>query len=144
MTTAAVSGHGTKFMWHDGTELQEVAELSSISGPTQSAATIDVTSHDSAGWREFIAGLREGGSISIEGNLIVGDADGQVGMYDDFDNGEDRAWEIRFPSYAVSAPKLSGTGIIESWTFNFPSDDKITFSASIKLSGAVTYTPVVV
>jgi len=47
-----------------------IAELKSISGPSISADTLDTTTHDSTdGFRTFIPGLKDGGEISIDGNL---------------------------------------------------------------------------
>ena len=47
-----------------------IAELKNIGGPSISADTLDTTTHDSVdGFRTFIAGLKDGGEISIDGNL---------------------------------------------------------------------------
>jgi len=102
---------------------------------------IEVTSHDSDdGFREFVGGLRDGGEIAIEGNLIVGDSGGQVVMHTDFQAGTVQAWEIRFPTYA-SAPVITGNGYITAFAFSFPFDGPITFTATIKITGKPTYTP---
>jgi predicted secreted protein len=47
-----------------------IAALKSISGPSISSDTLDTTTHDSTdGFRTFISGLKDGGEISVGGNL---------------------------------------------------------------------------
>ena len=135
MATAAESGFGTLFNW-DG---EDIAELTSISGPTETLDTIDVTSHDSPdSYREFIAGLRNGGDITIEGNLITSDTNGQMAMHTDFQAGSVKAWKIKFPDWVATTheyPEIDGTGLVTAMSMNFPYDDKISFSATIKVAG---------
>ncbi|HUV56283.1 MAG TPA: phage tail tube protein [Dehalococcoidales bacterium] len=129
--TEAVSGFGTLLSWNG----EDLAELTSISGPTESMDTIDVTSHGSAsGFREFVAGLHDGGEISFEGNFIKGDSDGQIAMHTDFQTGQVRAWIIKMPGYA-SAPGVAGNGYITAFSINYPFDDKISLSGTIKVTG---------
>ena len=60
--SAAVSGFGTILNW----DTADIAELTSISGPTESMNTIDVTSHDSDdAYAEFVAGYQGRREISI-------------------------------------------------------------------------------
>jgi len=130
----AVAAFGTKFSWNT----HEVAELTNIEGPTQTMDTIDVTSHDSAdAFKEFIAGLRDGGDISIEGNFIHGDTNGQIAMMSDFQAVTKRAWTITGPS---SHPSIAGNGYITALNFTFPYADKIGFKATVKITGKPTVT----
>lgn len=131
--TAGISGKGTQFHW----KTVDVLELTSISGPSEKADTIDVTSHDSASdYREFVAGLRDGGDISIEGNFIIGDSTGQIVMHTDFQAGTTGAWSIDFPT----AGDIAGNGIITSWEISMPDDGKVSLSATIKVTGKPTLT----
>ena len=138
--TSAISGFGTLLNW-DGVDL---AELTNISGPTESMAAIDVSSHDSVdAYREFVAGLRDGGEISIEGNLITTDATGQIAMHTDFQAGELKAWIIKAPGWIVSSheyPQIDGNGFVTAFEPSFPMDDKMSFTATIKVSGKPTLT----
>jgi len=135
--SAAVSAFATALRWDNAA----VLEVTNISGPSESMDPIDVTSHDSDdGFREFVAGLHDGGEITVEGMCIVGDSTGQVAMHTDFQATTVKAWEIRFPSYA-SAPVITGNGYITAWSWDFPFDGPITFSATIKVTGKPTYTP---
>jgi len=133
----AVTAFGTQLYWDNAV----ILEVTSISGPSESMDPIDVTSHDSDdGFKEFIAGLHDGGEISFEGNCLVGDTTGQVAMHSDFQATTIKAWEIRFPTYA-SAPKIAGNGFITAFSWSFPHDGKISFSGTIKVTGKPTYTP---
>ena len=136
--TVAISGFGTKFNWN----AVDIAEGTNITGPSESADMIDVTSHDSPNaYREFVAGLRNGGDISIEGNFIKGDTAGQIAMHADLQSGAKRAWIIKFPGWAAGAPQISGFGFVTAFDPTFPYEDKIGFSATVKVTGIPTLTP---
>ena len=69
MASNAISGVGTKIYRRAG-EWEPMAEVNSISGPGMSRETIDVTSLDSnAGYREFISGIRDAGTVSLSMNF---------------------------------------------------------------------------
>jgi len=134
--TSAVSAFGALLNW----DAVDLAELTSISGPSESMSPIDVTSHDSAsGFREFVAGLHDGGEISLEGNFIVGDTTGQIAMHDDFQATTVKTWILKFPGWA-SGPQFTGSGYITAMSFDFPFDGKISFSATIKITGKPVFT----
>lgn len=131
MTTAAKSAFGTTLSRAGSA----VAELTNIGGIELSLETIDVTNHDSANnVREFIGSLIDAGEISIEGNFIPGDTNGQIGLKEDLVARTLQAFVITFPS-----------AVATTWTFNglvtsfkaadAPIDDKLQFSATIKVSG---------
>ena len=135
--TVAISGFGTKFNWNT----VEIAEATNITGPSQSGDMIDVTSHDSpSAFREFVAGLRNGGDISIEGNFIKGDP-GQIAMHTDFQAGTKRAWIIKLPGWVGGVPQISGFGFVTAFDLTYPLEDKIGFSATVKVTGIPTLTP---
>ena len=132
--TSAVSGFGTQLSWNS----QDVAEVTNISGPGESRDMIDVTNHDSSdGFREFIAGIASGGEISVEGNFKAADTNGQIAMHTDFQGGTSRTVTITFPS---SLGNISGTAFITAFELGFPFDNKISFSATFKLTGKPTLT----
>jgi predicted secreted protein len=138
--SSGISGKGTKLTW----DTVDIAELSNISGPSQSADTIDLTSHDSAdSYREFVAGLRDGGEISFDGNLITTDSTGQIAMHTDFQAGSTKVWIIKFPAWVTSSheyPQITGSGICTGFEVSFPDDDKISISGKIKVTGKPTLT----
>ena len=140
MTTSAVSGYGTILTWDNA----DVEEMSNISGPSETAGAIDVTSHDSSdGYKEFIAGLRDGGDITFEGNFISTDSTGQVAMHTDFQAGSTKTWIIKHPAWVETSheyPQITGSGIVTAFNMGFPIDDKIPVSGTIKVSGKPTLT----
>ena len=127
--TSAVSGFGLDFTWNEVV----IAEVVQVTGPSESADMIDVTNHDSANtFREFIAGLRNGGEVSIEGNFKASDSTGQIALHTDFQAGTSRTLTLTFPS---SLGNLSGTAYCKSFEFTFPSDGKIGFAATFQFTG---------
>jgi len=138
--SSAVSGFGTKLNW-DGVDLDE---LTSISGPSQSLDTIDVTSHDStSAFKEFVNGLLDGGEISFEGNFVSGDSDGQIAMHTDFQAGSVKTWIIKHPAWVESSheyPQITGSGYVTSFALSYPHDGKISVSGTIKVTGKPTLT----
>lgn len=71
----AKHGFGATFQLHNGTALTTVAEILGVTPPNATVETIDVTTHASAGgFREFIAGLADGGEMAIRVNWVPGSA----------------------------------------------------------------------
>ncbi len=108
-----------------------IAEVNSISGPNKSRDTIDVTSLDSvAGYREFIAGFRDGGEVTLEMNFT---RDGYADMDADFNIDTLVDYQIVLPD--ASNTTLDFSGLVTAIGLEVPLDDKISSSATIKISG---------
>jgi predicted secreted protein len=60
-----------------------VGGLTSIGLPDQSKETVEVTSHSSAGWRQRLPGLRDGGTVTLGARLFPDDA-GQQALDDNY------------------------------------------------------------
>jgi len=130
----AKSGFGTKLQYATGPVV--VGELTNIGGPGMSADTIDVTSHSSAdGYREFIQGIKDGGEISMEGNFIKADV-GQVALLASFNSGVAAEFNIVF----LDSSDWTFTAIVTGVECSAPYDDKIGFSATMKISGKPVFT----
>ena len=116
-----------------------IGNLTGIGGPSLSMDTIDVTAHDSPdGFREYVAGVIDGGDISLEGNLV--DSGSGEELTDLIDTREVIGFCVRFASSATSTDALNYdtwlfTGAMVGFETDAPFDDKIGFSASIKVSG---------
>jgi len=131
-TTAAKSAFGTT-LTKGG---QAIAELTNIGGPSLSADTIDVSSHDSDdGYREFVQGLRDGGEISLEGNFIPGNA-GQAALVTDLNDGSLDEYVITIPAAVTTTWTFDA--IITAFECSAPFDDKASFTATMKVSGKPT------
>jgi len=132
MTTAALSAKGTTLK----KATVAIAELMSISGPSISMEPIDVTNHDSVdSFREYIAGLRDGGEISIEGNFLDGNA-GQAALIADVTAGTSGSYSVNFPDGA----KWEFTAFVTAFENQASFDDKIGFSATLKINGKPIFT----
>jgi len=137
---AGFSAFGTKvFMWDattsKSTSTDLIGDLTGISGPTMSAEDIDVTSHDSTGaYREYVTSFLDAGEISLEGNLMSGG--GAEDMVDAFNDRAKQSFEILFPTTDGLSWKFDGyvTGV----ETDAPYDDKASFSATVKVTGAPT------
>ena len=128
--SSGISGYGTLLVWN----YHRILEMLSIGGPSESRDTIDVTSHDSAdGYREFLAGLATGGDISLEGNLIVEDTNGQVALYSDLQGGTERAAWVVMPMSAGAA--MSFQALAKAFTPSHPHDGKIGVSMALQIEG---------
>lgn len=138
--TSGLAAWGTLLNW----DTEDVVELTSISGPTETLDTIDLTSHDSTlAFREFVAGLHDGGEISIEGNFIPTNGGVQHHMHEDFQSGTAKDFIIKFPAWVDTSheyPEITGSGIITAFSPDFPFDGKISISATIKVTGVPTLT----
>lgn len=121
------------------TEWDYIGELTNIGGPSITVNPIDVTSHDSAdAYNEFVAGLIDGGDVTLDGNLVSAAAGNE--MVDLSNERIVACFYVKFPTTGTSTSAVSYdswlfTGIANAFETDAPHDGKIGFSAGIKLSG---------
>lgn len=135
MATEARIGHGTT-LGIAAVDTPEgpytlLGEITSVTPPPIQRDIIDATHMDSPeGWREFIAGLKDGGEMSVDLNFVPGSAtdDLLVAMQAEDDK---RPMQITFPNGAVWEFEAFCTGYEPS----APVDDKMTATATFKVSG---------
>lgn len=139
MTTNAIAGVGAEFKRGDGESNETftaLAEVNSITGPTKSRSTIDVTSLDSTGgYSESIASFRDAGTVTLAMNWT---RDGFDTVNDDFDSDESVNYQIVFPDTGNTT--LDFTGYVTDLGNAIPFGDKITMDVTIKITGLVTLT----
>jgi len=115
-----------------------IAAIRDISGPSLSLDTIDVTTHDSTGaWREFIAGLKDGGEVSLE---LVFDPDDatQKTLRDDLIARTVNAYSITLTD---TSPTVIGfSALVTDFEPSMGVEDELSASATLKVTGAVTFT----
>lgn len=134
MASAAFAGVGTLFRRWSGSAWVNIAEVNSISGPSMSRETIDVTSLDSiGGYREFIAGFRDAGTIQLAMNFTRDTIDT---MKDDFESDTNQNYEIVLPD--TENTTLEFVGLVTELPLEIPPDDKVTMTVTIKITGQVT------
>ena len=110
-----------------------VAGLTSIGGLELSADTIDVTTLDSdGGYREFIAGFKDAGEVSLEGFLELEAGKGQKDLYDLYESGDVEDFTIEFPNNLGS---WTFEGVVTGFSTGASLEDPLSFSATIKVSG---------
>ena len=120
---------GAKLEVLQGSEQVKIANLTDLSFPDIEVDEIDISSHDSEDdYREFIPGMKDGGSIDIEGNYT---SDNAIISY--IDGGEVQEFTIT----TASNKTVTFKGFFTSFTVDLPYEDKEAFSASIKVSGKV-------
>lgn len=130
----AISGVGTVFQRWDGSAWAKLAEINSISGPSMTRDFIDVTSLDSTGgFREFITGFRDGGTVSLTMNFTRTSYDK---MLLDFEDDDPHYYEIVLPDDVNTSFEFCG--FVTELPLEIPTDDKITANVTIKVSGKVT------
>ena len=111
-----------------------IGELTGISGPSISVDTIDVTTHDSStnAYRQFVAGLIDGGEVTLEGNLLTAGAGDE--MIELAETRENICFRVKFPQGSTGWDWLFA-GSVNSYETDAPHDGKIGFSAGVKLTG---------
>jgi len=109
----------------------KIAEISNWSLDL-GADDIDITSFDSGGWKEYLAGLKEW-SGSIEGNFDSTDTTGQKAILNAWINGE----TLEFTFEVSSGVSFQGEAFVKP-SIEVPVDDKASFSCDITGTGALT------
>ena len=133
----AVAGKGTQFRRWNSTSgaweaLAEITSITVFDGMTRE--TYDTTALDTAGgYRTFIAGFREAGDVSLEMNFT---RNAWETLKNDFDSDTIGNYEIVFPDNDNTSVEFEGW--VTECPIDVPTDDKISASASIKISGEPT------
>jgi predicted secreted protein len=123
-----------------GTTFVTIANVTNIKGPDRKRETIDVTAHDSLdGWMEFIGGLKDGGEIQLDLNYdpdeTTHDLDG------DFDDTDARNYRIVMLPGTEDEWTWTIKGVMTNLGDEFPYDDKMSRSLTIKVTGKPTLAP---
>ena len=136
MASNAIAGVGTKFYRWSGSAWAALAEVNSITGPSMTRDFIDVTSLDSTGgYREFITGFRDAGTVSLSMNFTH---DTYSLLKGDFESATAQSYMICLPDAQVTS--LEFLGLVTELPLSIPTDDKVTADVTIKLSGTVDLT----
>jgi predicted secreted protein len=129
-SSGAYSSHYTRLLRNG----YVIAEITSIGDISVTRDDIEVTHYDSDdGYKEFIAGLADGGELTIEGNFIVGDTNGQLGLKTDYEAGTIQSFELAFPNDINSSWEIQAS--VTSFGSSHPIGDKIGFAATMKVTG---------
>lgn len=127
--SAAESGTGSTFTWNSVV----VDEVNTVGDVALTSDDIEVTHYTSDdGYKEYIQGLRDGGEITVTGNLLSGDA-GQASLIADFNTGVKRTGIVTLPNTDASLWTFSG--YVKSFMHTMPIGDKLGFESVIKITG---------
>ena len=140
MATSARIGYQTLFKTGNGASPEVFATLAEVTGitpPAMARDTVDASHEESPGaWREFIAGLKDGGEVSLDLNFVPGgsaslsltgelDLDGPLAV---------KNRQIVFPDGSY----FSFAGILTGFEPDAPIDDKMSASVTFKVTGKPT------
>ncbi len=139
MSTLAIAGVGAQLRRWGDSQWGVIAEINSIDGPSMSRDSIDVTSLDSTdGYRRFIAGFRDAGAVNLTMNFTRDSYDLMKGDYED---PLSKFYEIVLPDYDASGDPVNTSfefeGLVTELGLAIPTDDKVTATVTIKISGKV-------
>lgn len=134
MTTAAKQAIGTQLQYgDDGSGWTTIAEVTAIHGPGLKRDMIDVTSHDSIdGWREFVAGLADGGEVTFDINFLPADTT-QKAQYGDLAGASNQSFRICWPDFAATTKTFTadaGTDVLTAAGHGVFTGQPVTFSTS--------------
>lgn len=139
MTTAAKSGIGASVSVGDGASPESftaIAEIASFTGPNVSSEEVDVTTLDSVGgFKQVIAGLKEGGSIDLE--LLYTGTSQQDQLRDDVSAGTSRNYQVSFPTSPATTATFEG--LPSQWSMTAEPNSPVSASVSIKIAGNITW-----
>lgn len=125
----AITGQGTIFKRNGS----PIGEINSIDGPTKSRETIEVTRlEDVDGYRQYIAGLREPGTVTLNMNFT---RDNYDLLNADFESDTIQTYAIELPDEDETV--FSFSGFVTELPISIPIGDKITCDVTIQISGKV-------
>lgn len=142
MATSARIGYGTLFKTGNGASPEvftTLAEVVNITPPSMARDTVDASHMQSPNaWREFIAGMKDGGEISLELNLVPGGL-ALLSVMEEFALSGSSALKNRqivFPDGSI----MACAAILTNAEPDAPLDDKMPLSVTLKVSGEPTLT----
>lgn len=139
MTSSAFWAYGSKLQIDDGAgNYSDIAEITELAGPKMSKDSIEVTSHASAsGYREFIAGMRDGGEVSFKANWLPTNTthDGTTGLLESFNDDVNHNWKIILPNTLIT---ITLVGHLTAFEPDLPLEEQGQLSGTIKVSGKPT------
>jgi predicted secreted protein len=111
-----------------------VGQILSIQGPSMTRETIDSTTLDVVGgYREYITGLRDGGTLSFDMQFTK---TGYQAMATSFALDETEAFSLELPDSTQT--KIAFNGYVTDFPLDIPINDVMSCSVSIKISGGIT------
>jgi predicted secreted protein len=139
---SATHGYGTKLKLGNGASPEVFTEIPGLKGftlPSGSADQIDVTAHDSPDTtKQYISGLIETGELGFD---IFFDSSESIheDLWDLNASGDEKNWQVLAPD--TGATLFEFAAFVTNMEIEFPVEDAINATVTIKLTGTVTMTP---
>jgi predicted secreted protein len=131
--TNAVASVGAVLAKYSGAAWTTVGEVTTITGPSMSRDVIDVTSLASTGgYREFIAGFRNPGTVTFTMNFTRSD---YATMKLDFESDTEKDYELRLPD--TEKTTLEFTALVTELPLNLDPNSQITCNVTLQITGHV-------
>lgn len=121
-----------------GEAFVDIAEVKGVGGPNLSMAPIEVTSVDSAGWREFIAGLKDAGEVTFQINFIPNSSQHRQ-LITDMDTDARINYRIEFNNSAGSILLLPKC-MVTSFGITEELESSVNANVTLRPSGKPTWT----
>jgi hypothetical protein len=116
-----------------------IAEVKGVRGPGLAGGITEVTSFDSAGVREFVATLRDAGTLSFTVNYIPnGGGTGHQLLVTDLYNGITTAFRLEFQFSPTVI--LAFSGIVTGFEISAELEQAVSANVTIKVTGWPTWT----
>lgn len=136
MSTAAIAAYGCILKIGS----TAIAEVTKITPPALKLDTADVTSHGStAGWREFIGTLKDGGEVTIDINYVPTAAthkNSAGGLIYLLSNATVQAFSLLFSD--SGATTWTFNALVTGFKANAPVANALTASVTFKVTGQPT------
>lgn len=130
-------GYGTKFQTGNGSSPETFTDLAfvvNITAPELSRDAIDVSHMQSPDeWREFIAGMKDAGEVTLELNFLPGGA-AFLAILAEFNLVSAQATKTRRITW-VDGSYLEFEAFVTGKAPEVPMDDKMSSSVTFKVSG---------
>jgi hypothetical protein len=116
----------------------DIGGCTAIGVPDQSREEVELTAHDSLGWREFVDGLRDGGTCSITARMDPEDM-GQIELIQNF-NARNVAGEVVI-TLPIDSPvyTISFDAFVLDTGGSLPFDDAAEVTYTLRIKREVTF-----
>ncbi len=132
-------GYGTRIYMMataSASVLTKLAEVTSVTPPEDEVAEVEVTHYESPGrTREFIAGLADAGSTTVEMNWVPGSATDELLTVAKADRLV-RTFRIVTPP-GEGSQQFTFPAYVNGYSRALPLDDRLTATVTLRIAGAV-------
>ena len=130
---AATKKNGTSLLLYTGSDAIAASKSHSLSVNSES---IDVTTKDSAGWKDILPGLKSW-TVDCEGLVAFDNSFNYEYLLDALRNRTKLS--IKLETTVVGDERLKGDVYVTSVELSAPQEDAISFTASFEGTGALTH-----